>query len=310
MTRRLAAAAVFAASLALAGCGLGAGPGSSDVRLTVTRDFGAHPVGQTRPAPTRGSENVIRFLERHFSVTTRYGGGFVQSIAGYGGGHQGGRPVDWFYYVNGVEAPRGAASTPLHAGDRVWWDRHDWGTAMRVPAVVGSFPEPFLHGVKGKRLPVRVECATDAGPACGAVAKALGDVQVLAARALVATEGGDDSLRVVVGPWSGVRTDRAARQVEQGPSASGVYARFVAGGQRLELLDARGHVVKTLGPGGGLIAATRYNDQPPTWFVTGTDAAGAKAAAALLDGGDLADRFALAVDAGRAVALPVAGGGA
>ena len=50
----------------------------------------------------------------------------------------------------------------MRGGDRVWWDRHDWSAATRVPAVVGSFPEPFVHGIDGKRLPVRVEC-TDAG---------------------------------------------------------------------------------------------------------------------------------------------------
>ena len=33
---------------------------------------------------------------------------------------------------------------------------------MRVPAVVGSFPEPFLHGSEGKRFPVRLDCAPDA----------------------------------------------------------------------------------------------------------------------------------------------------
>ena len=29
---------------------------------------------------------------------------------------------------------------------------------MRVPAIVGAFPEPMRHGIEGKRLPVRVEC--------------------------------------------------------------------------------------------------------------------------------------------------------
>ena len=33
----------------------------------------------------------------------------------------------------------------------------------RTPAVVGSFPEPFLHGIDGKRLPVRIECADARG---------------------------------------------------------------------------------------------------------------------------------------------------
>ena len=47
----------------------------------------------------------------------------------------------------------------MHAGDHIWWDLHDWGQTDYIPAVVGSFPEPFLNGIEGKRLPVRVECA-------------------------------------------------------------------------------------------------------------------------------------------------------
>ena len=44
---------------------------------------------------------------------------------------QGGQPVDWFYYVNGVQAPKGAAATNVHPGDHVWWDRHDWSQTER-----------------------------------------------------------------------------------------------------------------------------------------------------------------------------------
>ena len=36
---------------------------------------------------------------------------------------------------------------------------------MRVPAVVGSFPEPFVSGSEGRKLPVRLVCVGDAGDA-------------------------------------------------------------------------------------------------------------------------------------------------
>jgi hypothetical protein len=57
-------------------------------------------------------------------------------------------------------------------------------------------------------------------------------------------------------------------------------------------------VARTLGSGAGLIAATRDNVSAPVWLVTGTDAAGVKAAAAALTPSRLKDRFALAVQAG------------
>ena len=115
----------------------------------------------------------MSLLMRNEPVATRFGGGFVQSIDGLSGGQEGARPVDWFYYVNGIEAGRGAADTNVHAGDHIWWDRHDWSQTEHVPAVVGSFPEPFLNGVEGKRLPVRVECSTVPAPACHTVAARL-----------------------------------------------------------------------------------------------------------------------------------------
>ena len=84
-------------------------------------------------------------------MTTRYGGGFVQSIDGLAGSQSGGRSSDWFFYVNGIESPIGSAQFDLSGGDRIWWDYRDWTAAMRVPAVVGSWPEPFVHGFQGKR---------------------------------------------------------------------------------------------------------------------------------------------------------------
>jgi hypothetical protein len=128
---------------------------------------------------------------------------------------------------------------------------------------------------------------------------------VLAAQSLIGTEGGDENLRVLVGPWSTLRADRAARLVDQGPRASGVYARFSDDGRSLALLDSDGHAVRTLGPGSGLIAATAYEDQPPTWFVTGTDAAGVAAAVQAFDEATLGTRFARGVGDHRGIPLPV-----
>jgi hypothetical protein len=88
---------------------------------------------------------------------------------------------------------------------------------------------------------------------------------------------------------------------------SGVYARprGSGSGARIELLDARGDVARTLGPGDGLVAATRYEEQQPTWVVVGTDAAGVRAAVDAFEEGVLRDRFAVAVRRDRTVPLPV-----
>jgi len=303
VTPRSAATAIaIVLSIAIAGCGLGPGPGTSDVTLTVTRDFGSRAVGQVTQRHVPGSETVMRMLERTFRVGTRYGGGFVESIAGLSGTAS---RVDWFYYVNGIEAGRGAAATAVHKGDRIWWDLHDWSTAQDTPAVVGSFPEPFIHGTDGRRLPTALECAADVERACTLVTDELGRLHVPVASQLLGTGSGTDSLALEVGTWKDLRGQIVSSLLDHGPGASGVYARFAGAGSKLELLDPRGRVVRTLGGGAGLIAATAQGSFEPTWLVTGTDPGGVAAAAAALSPGRLRDHFALALQGGAATPLPL-----
>jgi hypothetical protein len=296
----------LAAAAPLAGCGLGAGPTPSGVRLDVTRDFGAQPVRSARAPRVVGQETVMSLLMRNATVTTRYGGGFAESIDGHSGGSEGGDPVDWFYYLNGVEAPKGAAETNVLPGDRVWWDLHDWSQTDEVPAVVGSFPEPFLNGVEGRRVPVRVECARpEAGP-CNTVRAHLRAAGVRFALATVGPSGeAPETLRLLVGTWSQLHSDLGAQNIEKGPRASGVYARVATSGESIALLDARGATVRTLTGSAGLIAATRYTEEDPEWLVTGTDAKGVELAASALDETALHDRFAVALtEAGPVLPLP------
>jgi hypothetical protein len=270
--------------------------------LTVTRDFGAKPIGSATADAIPAGETVMRLLQRHFEVTTRYGGGFVQSIDGLAGSAS--ARHDWFFYVNGIEAEQGATARKISAGDRVWWDHHDWSTAMRVPAVVGAFPEPFLSGTGGRRTPVRIDCSTPSQRQCDEVSRRLVAAGVQAApQSAVGTSAGIKILRVVVGTWKEIARDPTTALIGRGPQHSGVFARPRADG--IDLLDARGKVVRTLGPGGGLVAATRFEEQEPTWVVTGVDAAGVEAATTAFEEGVLKDRFAVAVEDGRGVPLPV-----
>lgn len=305
--RRLLGVPGFVA-LMLASCGLGAGSTPKAIHLTVSEGFGAKPVGVQGPPKVRGQESVMSLLLRNHRVKTRYGGGFVQSIDGHSGGTLAGEPVDWFYYVNGIEAKKGAADTTVHAGDRVWWDLHDWSQTDDVPAVVGSFPEPFLHGTAGKRLPVRVECVEVNAQPCQTVLARLRMSGVPAALAAIGPGDEPQTLRVLVGPWTAVRGTPATQAIERGPRASGVYARVAPSGQTLTLLDARGRATRTLGAGAGLVAAVRYAEEAPTWVVTGTDAAGVSLAANALGERMLRGRFALALEpSGAAVSVPAAG---
>lgn len=297
----------IALCLGLTGCGLGAGGprGDTRVELRVTRDFGRTSVTTASQAKVRESDTVMRLLQAHTKTTTRYGGKFVQSIGGVAGSSKGGRS-DWFYFVNGVEAPTGAADRALSPGDVVQWDYRRWEASPRVPAIVGAFPEPFLHGQKGTRYPTRVECAQST-KSCDEVQSKLDDAGVLAGSGVLGSEARGGVLRIEVGKWSDLRTLHDLDLLERGPTSSGVFARFA--GSRLELLDSRGRVARQAPAGTGLVAAILPAEQQPLWVVTGIDEEGVARAAELLDAKTLRNAFAVAALPSGAERLPLEAGG-
>ena len=314
------AIALLGAALAAAGCGLGPGSEVGDVRLTVTRDYGAEPVLEKPVGGVTESDTVMRALDRSADITTRYGGRFVQSIEGVEGGEETGRYFDWLFYVNGIESDVGAADFPLHGGEAIWWDYRDWTSALHIPAVVGSWPQPFLGGYEGRRRPVAVECMGGGG-ACGEVRNRLESAGAALAPPADGPKSGlylhksarrgltGGAIRVLVGPWARVRHDPAAAQIEEGPQASGVFADFSGhgGGLGLTGLDEGGAPARDFGRGAGLVAATRRYEAPPTWVVTGVALPGVRAAAGLLDTADLRDHYAVATEGGKETPLPLEG---
>ncbi len=305
----VAIALLLPAALAAAGCGLGPGATTGAASLTVTRDFGAKQVVDTTSGAVDESDTVMRVLEGGADIETRYGGGFVQAIDGLEadeGGAAG--PSDWFFFVNGVESPVGAADFRLKGGEAIWWDYRNWSAASRVPAVVGSWPEPFVDGYEGKGLPVQVECEGAPPSACATVSERIGSegASVRKNSGVDVSGGAGGTIRVLVGPWAQVRRDPAAAQIDKGPQTSGVYAKFEGQGNRLGLvaLGEDGGTARRLGPAAGLVAATRRYEDAPVWVVTGAGAEGVEAAAALLDTADLRDRYAVASVAGETVPLP------
>ncbi len=131
---------VLGLALVLAGCGAGA-RGHGTATLWVTRDRGAHVVyAGSVPAGLNG----IQTVERKLKVTTRYGGRYVQSIAGVSGSL--GSQRDWFFFVDGVQGDESAADVRIHAGDVLWWDYRHWTPSTEsIPVVAGAYPEPFLR---------------------------------------------------------------------------------------------------------------------------------------------------------------------
>ena len=303
--RRLAA--LIAAALLLGGCGIGPGEeqeGGAVIR--VTRDFGHEEIASTATKTLHENETVMRVMQSKFDVDTRFGGRFVQSIDGVKGTGPGGMR-DWFFFVNGVEAEVGAADYELSPGDRVQWDFRDWDTAMRVPAIVGAFPEPFLTGTNGRRRPVRVECDDAESDACRAAKDALDRVKVPVSGSSLGAPGTENVTRLVVARWPAARIVRGGFTLEEGPERSGVFARFAKDGRSLDLLDADGDVARTVHPGDGtaLVAALRPRADELLWLVTSLDAEGLAAGVKALRENALRDAFAVAVTGAVVEKLPL-----
>lgn len=317
MTRSRGTAVVVAllgAALTAAGCGLGPGADVGSVELSVTREYGTVPVLR-RSVEAKEADTVMRVLEANAEVETRFGGGYVHSIEGVAEGERDGDPYDWFFYMDGVESPVGAASVDLEGGESVWWDYRDWSATNHVPAVVGQWPAPFLDADGAQPDPVVVECAGESrGSFVGSDTTKEPRDACEATRGALEREGVELSagppkgaVRVLVGTWERLRGDAAAPLLEAGPAESGVFADFEArgGGYEVVALDEDGGGARRLGTGAGLVAATSRYGGSPVWFVTGGTPGAVRDAADLLDEAHLRDHYAVANVDGTETPLPL-----
>jgi uncharacterized protein DUF4430 len=307
----LAALLVAGLAPAASGCGFGEGgerPGGG-ATLRVTHDFGHEELGSAKLDSVRESETVMRMLSSDFDVTTRFGGRFVESIDGLTGEGPAGQ-VDWFYWVNGIEADKGAAEWEVLPGDRIQWDHRDWTAAMRIPAIVGAYPEPFVHGIEGKRRPVRVECEQIGSSACDEARQRLREEGVSTSGSSLGAPGTEAVIRLVVARWPRARIVRGAAGLEEGPETTGVFARFSRDGSTLELLDEQGETARRVRPGDGvgLVLALQPRADELVWIVTALDDEGLAAGVRALDEGELRNAFAVAATGDRVEKLPLVGG--
>jgi hypothetical protein len=287
----------------LSGCGFGTAPHGKGDALLVTTGYGTHFVASASETKVESGENALTQLKAHFRVTSGPGGQRVVAINGITAG----RGSVWSLFINGVSPTGTPKASGLSAGDSVWWDLHPTQAASTVPAVVGEFPDPFVTGESGQEFPTLLNCASNVTAACDRVAQELKKFGVKASDQAFGAGSGDDSLSVVIGSFSVLRGIIAAELLQAGPASSGVYARFVGrAGRVLELLNGYGNVVRTLRGNIGLVAATQQQElTAPVWLLTGTDLAGVNAAARAFNQRDLHDHYAVVIDNGKEIPIPV-----
>lgn len=251
------------------------------VRVDATIDWGRAQLIQGRGR----TGSVLDATRSVAKVRTSYGGRYVAAIAGQAGDGT----SDWIFWVNGLEAPIGAAETRVRGGDVVWWDRHRWAGRVHVPAVVAAWPRPVTRGLDGPNRGI------SADPPLAATLRALG----VETAAPAATSGP----RVLVdGAAELIDRDPGWRAAMAAPEAAGLTAWIDETGVRV--WDARRGRDVAVPSAVAVIVATTDGfaaDDPPIIAVVGVTAAAAKAAAQLLS------RTPAIVERAAAVCLDEAG---
>ena len=159
----------------------------------------------------------------------------------------------------------------------------------------GSFPEPFLHGSGGKRIPdARRVHRRPSSAACNATAKRLTALGVVAARGGINArdERRDDPCprRHRGGAARGARRGGRARRPR--PAASGICGPLQRRRQDARRARRPGRARRTRSaPGPGSWRPRRSTTATAVWFVTGTDDAGVEAAARRARRGHADDRL-------------------
>ena len=136
--------------------------GTIPVTIIATEKFGASVLFNEELGIESG-ESAMDVLQKVATVTTTYGGGYVGSINGIKSQYnsEDGEKKDWLYYINGMLASVGATRYKPHPGDIIRWDFHDWSSDRAVTAIIGDYPEPFLHGYNSMVTPTSIVYAEE-----------------------------------------------------------------------------------------------------------------------------------------------------
>jgi len=285
---------------------------SDSARVIVTRDFGREVIFEKTLLVEAGM-SAMDALKRVAGVETAYGGGFVKAINGisseYGGADS--RKKDWFFYINGIVSNLGARDCVLRGGDFEHWDFRDWSYQQLVPAVISSYPQPFLSGFRSEK-PTLVVYETLYREEAEALVSDLKQAGVARVSPLSDTElSGDareqNNLIIVAGLQNSLISELNKLQKKLG-----FY--WYAESGKVVVLDECGNPSSKHDRGCGLIQATQNPWNPDgigagesaVWMITGTDEKSIKDAANVLirDRNELGYAFAVLISEGLIMKIP------
>ena len=304
------ALALFIVATILAGCATTTPPPPSgstvSVSIVATRDFGGELIF-SRAAEIEGGDSAQEALAGVAKVGMA--GSYIEGIEGIYGNHE----YYWFYYINGILANVFASGYKPHDGDIEHWDFHDWSYSMHgSSAIIGDFPEPFLHGYAGKVYPTLVAYTGNLQGEAERLKSKLEELGVREVSVISAAELSSDEQELSNLILVCTADFELIAELNEVYDRLGLFAHFENG--KLKVLNARGKVVGEYGAGSGVIQATQslwnpkgsYACENVTWMVSGIDEAGVKNAVdALIDRySEVQHTFAVVVADGEIIKVP------
>jgi len=272
----------------LCGCSTQPGQGSGGnitVRVVSTRDLGGSLMFDETIDVPQGT-SAMDALKLVSEVETAYGGGFINAIDGIRSAYTGGgdEKGDWFICANGILSNAGALDYTLHDGDILHCDFHQWSFRTFIPAIIGDFPEPFLHGYEGEVRPTVIayeDRFEDMASELESMLAGLGvaDVTIQRAGDLEGSTKQHSNLVII-----GTSDCDLISELNQAWNRLGFFVHFEDG--LMVVYDSEGKVEGEYGAGCGVIQATQNPWNPRgigvcenvAWMVSGTDDAGVASA--------------------------------
>lgn len=250
------------------------------VTLLVTKDFGKETLFDKK-VEIKDDYTVIDILEKNLEITTKWDGGFVSEINKIksDNGGIGGQRKDWFYFVNGVCADVGAMGYELSKHDIVWWDYHPWESMSANTAVIGCYPEPFIHGYAGKIEPTIIMTSSDKLSLANSLKKSLESKGVIDIKIKELSEKLLENRlgpTILIGQWDELKNMKYLTELNSAYKKTGINLYFTDNG--VELLKYDGTVAKKVKNKVGIIASIGegLGDHKPLWLIIGTDDEGLK----------------------------------
>lgn len=257
------------------------------VTLLVTKDYGRE-ILFNKKVEIKSEWTVIDLLENNLEIETKWDGSFVASINGFESENGGlsGKRLDWFYYVNGICADVGAGGYTIKPGEVIWWDYHTWESmGATTSAVIGSYPEPFLHGYGGKVGSTNILSSPENQSLAAQVQKSLEEKGVKVVNMIELSENiiaNREVPTIVLGEWNELKKINWLDDFNRAYRKTGACMHFTENG--IELLKNNNEIGQSIEKSAGVVIATGevLGDSSPLWLVIGTDTAGLQQAVNIL----------------------------